>query len=210
MSHTQQVNVTELDYNQIKENIKAYFKRQDSEFKDWDFEGSGLNTFIDVLAYNTHYNAINAHVTVNESFLDSAQIRSNVVARAKLLGYTPSSITAATGSVSLTFAAATNSDLTTTMTLPRGTSFSGTIDGASYSFITLEAYTSSPTLNNSTGSLEYQFTGVLIHEGSLSTKRYDVDANNPNQKFVISDPSIDTSHMSVKVYDNVNSAINSN
>lgn len=207
MSHTQQVNVTELDYNQIKENIKAYFKRQDSEFKDWDFEGSGLNTFIDVLAYNTHYNAINAHVTVNESFLDSAQIRSNVVARAKLLGYTPSSITAATGSVSLTFSAATNSDLTTTMTLPRGTSFSGTIDGASYSFITLEAYTSSPTLNNSTGSLEYQFTGVLIHEGSLSTKRYDVDANNPNQKFVISDSSIDTSHMSVKVYDNVNSAI---
>ena len=90
MAQNTQLNITELDFDKIKDNIKTYFKRQDSEFKDWDFEGSGLNTLIDILAYNTHYNAVTAHVTLNESFLESAQVRANVVSRAKLLGYTPS------------------------------------------------------------------------------------------------------------------------
>ena len=87
------LNVTELDFDQIKRNLKNFLKQQ-TEFTDHDFEGSGLNTLLDVLAYNTHYNAMNAHYSLNEAFLDSAQIRGNVVTRAKLLGYTPRSILA--------------------------------------------------------------------------------------------------------------------
>ena len=83
------LNVTELDFDQIKQNLKNYLKTQ-STFNDYDFEGSGVSTLLDVLAYNTHYNAIAAHFALNEAFLDSAQIRGNVVTRAKLLGYTPS------------------------------------------------------------------------------------------------------------------------
>ena len=89
-----QFKTTELDFDQIKQNLKDYFKRSDSPYRDWDFDGSGLNNLLDILAYNTHYNAMNAHVAINESFLDSAQVRANVVSRAKLLGYTPSSKTA--------------------------------------------------------------------------------------------------------------------
>ena len=84
------LNVTELDFNQIKDNLKNFLKQQ-SEFNDYDFDGSGLNILLDVLAYNTHYNAMNAHFSLNEAFLDSAQIRGNVVTRAKLLGYVPRS-----------------------------------------------------------------------------------------------------------------------
>lgn len=80
-----QFNTTELDFDQIKTNLKNHFQRTGSAFKDWDFEGSALSSLLDVLAYNTHYNAVNAHMAMNESFLDSAQLRANVVSRAKLL-----------------------------------------------------------------------------------------------------------------------------
>ena len=82
--------VTELDFADIKENLKAFLKQQ-TEFNDYDFDGSGMSVLLDVLAYNTHYNAMNAHFALNEAFLDSAQIRGNVVTRAKLLGYVPRS-----------------------------------------------------------------------------------------------------------------------
>ena len=85
------LNVTELDFDDIKNNLKNFLKQQ-SEFNDYDFDGSGLSILLDVLAYNTHYNAMNAHYSLNESFLDSAQIRGNVVSRAKLLGYIPRSV----------------------------------------------------------------------------------------------------------------------
>ena len=85
------LNVTELDFDQIKKNLKNFLKQQ-TEYTDYDFEGSGLSVLLDVLAYNTHYNAMNAHYSLNEAFLDSAQIRGNVVTRAKLLGYTPRSV----------------------------------------------------------------------------------------------------------------------
>ena len=94
------LNVTELDFDQIKQNLKNYLKTQ-SEFNDYNFEGSGLSTLLDVLAYNTHYNAMAAHFSLNEAFLDSAQIRGNVVTRAKLLGYVPRSVLSPRASVNL-------------------------------------------------------------------------------------------------------------
>ena len=90
-----QFNVTELDFDKIKENLIEYYKKfPDDKYKDYDFEGSGLNILMDILAYNTHYNAINAHTAINETFLESAQLRQNVVSRAKTLGYVPNSISA--------------------------------------------------------------------------------------------------------------------
>jgi hypothetical protein len=96
---TQSVDVTELDFDAIKTSLIEYFKSQDSPFKDWDYTGSGLNLLIDVLSHNTHYNAVLAHMAVNESFIDSAQLRQNVVSAAKLIGYTPRSAVASKGTV---------------------------------------------------------------------------------------------------------------
>ena len=193
------LNVTELDFSEIKNNIKEYFQRQDSEFKDWDFDGSGLNTLIDVLAYNTHYNAINAHVALNESFLDSAQVRANVVSRAKLLGYTPSSVTAAIAEVSLTFSAAVSADITSVVSLPRGTTLSGIVDGVTYTFVTLESYNAAASVNGTTGAIEFTFPRVTIYEGRIVRRSFDVNTQIQNQKFVIADRKIDTQHMKVDI-----------
>ena len=95
------LNVTELDFDLIKDNIKNYLRSQ-SKYNDYDFEGSGMSILLDILAYNTHYNAMAAHFALNEAFLDSAQIRGNVVSHAKLLGYTPRSASAATAYVNIT------------------------------------------------------------------------------------------------------------
>ena len=140
------LNVTELDFDQIKRNLKNFLKQQ-TEFTDHDFEGSGLNTLLDVLAYNTHYNAMNAHYSLNEAFLDSAQIRGNVVTRAKLLGYTPRSILAPRATINLVVDLAgenaATQGATSSLVLPRGTKFTSTVSGESFDFV---------TLNNSTGT----------------------------------------------------------
>ena len=96
---TQSVAVTELDFDAIKASLIDYFKTQEGPFKDWDYTGSGLNLLIDVLSHNTHYNAVLAHMAVNESFIDSAQLRQNVVSAAKLIGYTPRSAVAAKSTI---------------------------------------------------------------------------------------------------------------
>src|SRR6056300_1710805 len=130
------LNVTELDFDAIKQNIKDYYKRDGGPYKDWDFEGSGLNHLLDILAYNTHYNAILAHLAANEGFIGSAQLRKNVVARAKTLGYLPRSFTAATSTIKLTGA-----DVGSLTTVPKNTVFSTSVGGNSYEFITLNAFT---------------------------------------------------------------------
>ena len=94
------LNVTELDFDDIKRNLKNFLKQQ-SVFTDYDFDGSGLNVLLDVLAYNTHYNAMAAHLSLNEAFLDSAQIRGNAVSRARMLGYVPTSELAARAKINI-------------------------------------------------------------------------------------------------------------
>ncbi len=200
---TTQFNTTELDFDQIKDNLKNYFKRGDSPFRDWDFDGSGLNNLLDVLAYNTHYNAMNAHVAMNESFLDSAQVRSNVVSRAKLLGYTPASKSASVASIDMILtplAGVTNQ----AYSLNRGESFSTTIDESDYTFILLED-TQVSLSTDSEGNNTYQFNDLSIYQGVLKERRYAVDNSLQNQKFVIDDNNIDTTSIVVKVYENANS-----
>jgi hypothetical protein len=194
-----QFQTTELDFDQIKTNLKTYFKRSDSAFKDWDFEGSGLNNLLDVLAYNTHYNAITAHMAMNESFLDSAQVRSNVVSRARLLGYTPTSKTGPTASVNVTFDRAAGSDATT-YTMARGTKFTTIIDGVTYTFQTIDDTTSAyDAISNTFG-----FSNVVIKQGVTKIQTFTIN-NSINQRFVINDKNIDTSTLIVKVFDSLTS-----
>src|SRR5210317_16873 len=132
------LNVTELDFDDIKQNLKNYLKQQ-SQFNDYDFDGSGLSVLLDVLAYNTHYNAVNAHYSLNEAFLDSAQIRGNVVTRAKLLGYTPRSVLSPRATVNIVIDITGEDSNTqannTSLVLPRGTKLKTNVGGESFDFV---------------------------------------------------------------------------
>jgi len=188
-----QLKTTELDFDKIKDNIKTFFKRQDSPFKDLDFDGSGLNQILDILAYNTHYNAVNAHMAVNESFLDSAQIRSNVVSHAKLIGYVPQSKLAATASLNLTIAAGGQ---TGALSIPEGTSFTGKVDGITYTFKTISDSQQQTPVDG-----KYTFNNIVVREGTTKVQKF-VYNDLANQQFVINDKSIDKTTLIVKVKEN--------
>ena len=190
------LNVTELDFDQIKDNLKNYLKQQ-SEFNDYNFEGSGLSTLLDVLAYNTHYNAVAAHYSLNEAFLDSAQIRGNVVTRAKLLGYVPRSVLAPKATIRLVVDNQAGPSYPTTLTLPRGTKLTTTVQGETYQYVVVNSQTV-------TGSATQQFTfdAVEIAEGTYKSLLYRVDNDIESQKFQISDSDVDTSTLRVRVQEN--------
>ena len=135
------VRVTELDFDQIKENLKDFLRAQ-SQFTDYDFEGSNLSVLIDLLAYNTHYNAVLANMVSNEMFLDTAVKRASVVSLAKQIGYTPRSARSAraTLSVSLTNIPGNPNFIT----LDRWKPFTTTIDGVSYTFYNPRSYSATP------------------------------------------------------------------
>jgi len=190
------LNVTELDFDQIKQNLKNYLKTQ-TEFNDYDFEGSGLSTLLDVLAYNTHYNAITAHFSLNEAFLDSAQIRGNVVTRAKLLGYVPRSTLAPRATVRIVVDVSTETGtIPTTLTLNRGTKLTSIVSGTEYQYVVLNTQTA--TISNDT----FTFNNVVIAEGSYKTVKYRVDNDIENQKFQLNDSDADTSTLRVRVQEN--------
>ena len=180
--------VTELDFDQIKDNLKTYMKNQ-TEFSDYNFEGSGMSQIIDLLAYNTHYLAMNANFAMNEAFLDSATLRSSVVSHAKGLGYTPRSARAPVAYVDVTL----NSSTANSATLAKGTRFTTKMDGSTFGFVVNEDITTTPT----NGVM--RFINVPIYEGTLITSRYTVDLNNIEQKFLISDDRGDTTTLKVSV-----------
>ena len=148
------IRVTDLNFNNIKTNLKA-FLRGKPQFTDYDFEGSALSNLIDLLAYNTYYNSIYTNMVGNEMFLDSAQIRNNVVARAKMLGYTPTSSRGSSATLNVTITPSSN---VTSVTIPANTLFTSSIDGIQYKFTTPENY----VLLQSTG---YTSNSVVITEG---------------------------------------------
>ena len=190
------LNVTELDFKTIKNNLKNFLQQQ-TEFTDYDFEGSGLNILLDVLAYNTHYNAMNAHLSLNESFLDSAQIRGNVVTRAKLLGYVPRSVLSPRAVVNISVdVSAVSGTKPTVLDLPRGTKLNTLVDGEEFQFVVIEA--KQATL---VGNI-YTFTNVSVAEGSLRELKYRVDNDIENQKFQLSDVDADVSTLRVRVQEN--------
>ena len=189
------LNVTELDFADIKNNLKNFLKQQ-TEFNDYDFEGSGLNVLLDVLAYNTHYNALNAHYSLNESFLDSAQIRGNVVTRAKLLGYTPRSVLSPRATVNIVVTKPNSGTIPTVLELTKGTKLNTVVSGEEFQFVVLN--TQQATLSGST----WTFNDVTIVEGTSRELKYRVDNDIENQKFQLSDFDADTSTLRVRVQAN--------
>ena len=127
------LNVTEFDFDNVKDNLKIFLKGQ-TEFKDYDFEGSGMSALLDVLSYNTHYLGFNANMLANEMFLDSASLRSSIVSHAKTLGYLPISSRAAVATVDVTL-----NTLISSATMQAGTVFTASVDGTavSYTHLTL-------------------------------------------------------------------------
>jgi hypothetical protein len=181
------LSVTEFDFDEVKDNLKIFMRNQ-NEFKDYDFEGSGLSALLDVLAYNTHYLGFNANMLANEMFLDSSQLRSSVVSHAKTLGYTSRSATAAKATVDV-FLNTSNPSAT----MPAGTVFTASVGDVSYQFVTTKDVTS--ILSGST----IEFTDVVIYEGSYVSSRYTVDTQNVEQRFLINDDRADTATLTVKV-----------
>ena len=134
------LDVTDLDFDDIKLNLKTFMRNQ-SDFTDYDFEGSGINALLDVLSYNTHYLAMNMNMAVNESFLDTATVRSSVVSHAKTLGYTPSSATAPIAYINVNLNnTATDGgafESLSSATIPIGTIFTTQLDDINYKFVTV-------------------------------------------------------------------------
>ena len=184
--------VAELDFDTIKTNLKSYLKQQ-TEFQDYDFEGSGLNVLINLLAYNTHYNAYYLNMVANESFLDTALLRDSVVSHAKTLGYVPYSKTAATAVIDLTVE--TNSTTIDTVTIPKGFVFiSSPIDNQSYNFVVM-----GDTTVTKSGT-KYFFEGLEIKEGEFVSYSFTQnDGENPKAIFEIPDSNVDTNTISVSV-----------
>ncbi len=181
------LSITEFDFDDVKDNLKVFLKGQ-SEFKDYDFEGSGMNIMLDILAYNTHYLGFNANMLANEMFLDSASLRSSVVSHAKTLGYEIQSARAPIATVNVALTTTSSSK-----TMPAGTAFSTTVDDVSFQFVTSEAITQT----GSGGAVT--FTNVKIYEGTYITTKYLADTSSVEQRFLLPDSRSDTTTLTVKV-----------
>ena len=191
---SQRISVSELDFDQIKSNLKTYLRGQ-PEFTDYDFEGSGLSVLLDVLAYNTHYNALYQNFTVNEMFLDSAGKRNSVVSRAKELGYTPYSATCSEAIIDLTI---TNPTLfPESLTLPKNASFTTTVDGVTYTFYTTDAI----TIPYDAG---YKFSDVTIKEGTPITFKYTVASG---ARYMVPNSNVDMKTLVVRVQESAQSTV---
>jgi hypothetical protein len=184
--------VTELDFDAIKQNLKNFLKQQ-SEFTDYDFDGAGLSILLDILAYNTHYNAYYLNMVANESFLDTALLRDSVVSHAKTLGYTPYSTRAPVAIINFTIDSTTTTPATAT--LPEGYAFlSNQIDSKAYNFVVLNDTT--VTKSNT----QFFFENLQIFEGQLITYSFIYDqGSNPKQVFTLPDTNIDTTTIKVVV-----------
>lgn len=191
---TKRIRVSELDFNEIKTNLRTYLKSQE-EFKDYNFEGSAMNTLLDVLSYNTHYNSIYANMVANEMFLDSAVKRDSVVSLAKHLGYRPRSSTAATARLNITINNPTGSP--SSLTMPKGTVFRSRVNADNYQFVTTADVTIVPTEG------VYTFTNIDVKEGTLLTTLYTKESSNTSQRFLIKNPSVDVSTIKVKVQNSI-------
>ena len=180
--------ISELDFDGIKENLKTFLSQQD-EFTDYDFEGSGMSVLLDVLAYNTHYLGFNANMLANEMFLDSADLRSSVVSKAKQVGYTPNSSISSTAVIDVVVNDATGASLT----MSRGTTFTSTVNGQSYSFLNNADVTITP--DNGV----YKFSNLNLKEGTFLNFKYTASTSDLEQRFIIPNDNVDTTTLTVKV-----------
>jgi len=191
------VNFSNLDFDQIKSSLREYL-RANSNFTDYDFEGSNLSTILDVLAYNTYITSYNANMVANEVFIDSATLRENVVALARNIGYVPRSRKAATATISFFVDTTDQTDGTSrisALTLKKGpiASSSGSFGNQSFIFSILDDITV-PVVDNIAS-----FNDIKIYEGVLLSNNFVYNSNNPNQRFILPNAGIDTDLITVKV-----------
>ena len=194
------VNFTNLDFEQVKTSLIEYM-RSNSNFTDYDFEGSNLSTIIDLLAYNTYITSYNANMVANEVFIDSATLRENVVSLARNIGYLPKSRKAATSSINFFVDTSNIQPSPASVTLNKGTvaSSQGSFAGVSGSFCILEDITV-PVINNTA-----TFNNVSVYEGTFLTKNFTYSSQNPFQKFILPNAGVDTELMRVSVKNNESS-----
>ena len=192
------VQVANLDFTEIKSSLKEYL-RSNSDFTDYDFEGSTLSTLLDVLAYNTYYTAFNANMVVNEAFLESATLRDNVVSLAKQIGYLPKSSVSPTAVLNINADFSTQNNIPSIVKMPRGSQYLTRINGTTYSFITAKDYVVGL---NSQSIAEFQ--DVEIKEGNYVIETFTFNSAIP-QRFILQNAGIDTSTLKVIVRPTFNS-----
>ena len=189
------INVTTLDFDDIKTNLKTFLSGQD-QFQDYDFEGSAMSVLLDVLAYNTHYNALYNNLAINEMFLDSARKRNSVVSLSKMLGYSPRSATCSKANITLTVSAPSSG--ANLLVLPNYTPFTTTVDGKNYTFYT----TGSVVASSSTGI--FTFSNLEITEGT--PLNFNTTVGN-NTRYIIPNANIDLNTLTVRVQENAQSSL---
>ena len=192
------VQVANLDFTEIKSSLKEYL-RSNSDFTDYDFEGSTLSTLLDVLAYNTYYTAFNANMVVNEAFLESATLRDNVVSLAKQIGYLPKSSVSPTAVLNINADFSTQNNIPSIVKMPRGSQFLTRINGTTYSFITAKDYVVG--LNSQSVA---EFQDVEIKEGNYVIETFTFNSAFP-QRFILQNSGIDTGTLKVTVRPTFNS-----
>ena len=197
MANNKKINVTELDFDNIKQNLKDFLSGQ-SEFQDYNFEGSAMSVLLDVLAYNTHYNALYNNMAINEMFLDSARKRNNIVSLAKMLGYTPRSARAARAIVNLVVSGGTSAP--SNITIPAFSPFTTLIDGTQYTFYN----TGSITVNRSTTTGTYVVSDVELIEGTPLNFKYTAAEG---IRYIIPNANVDIDTLRVRVQQSATSSV---
>lgn len=185
--------VTELDFDGIKENLKNYLRSQ-SQFQDFDFEGSGMSVLLDVLAYNTHYMGYYLNMVANESFLDTAQLRQSTISHAKLINYVTSSKHGAIAKINVAVVPSNVESTTNQLTIPKYSKlFGADIDGRNYTFVTLDSNTAVKSGNT------FTFNELLIKQGEPVSIQYTMTADNTTRRFEIPSANVDIDTITVVV-----------
>jgi hypothetical protein len=192
MAANSALNITSLDFDTLKNNLKTFMKSQ-TTFQDYDFEGSNINVLLDIMAYNTYINSFYTNMAISEMFLDSSQIRDSVVSHAKQINYIPSSRKSSEALIDVTFQ---TDGIGNAFEIPKGTQFSGLNANGSFVFTTDRNHTVLSTSGN------FTFSNLAIYEGTYITEVYTVDYKNLNQKFTITNSSVDTDSITVTVSEN--------
>ena len=213
MASNSSINLVSLDFDSIKLNLKTFMKSQDV-FKDYDFEGSNINVLLDVLSYNSYLNGFYLNMVASESFLDSAQLRDSIVSHAKELNYLPRS--AKSAQVTLEPFVVTLTAKATQLFMPKGTRFSGITQGVSYQFVTDADYINNKPIVNSDNTVSFNVSSraydqfgtsyivdpFVIYQGVYQTDTFVTDYSVQNQRFVLTDPTVDTDSITVTVTEN--------
>ena len=188
MARAHRLDISELDFENIKGSLKRFLSNQ-NEFKDYDFEGSSMAILLDLLAYNTHYLAYNANFVANEMFMDTAQLRSSVASLAKLVGYTPNSARSPIADLKLVI----NDGTGATITIPAGTKFATTVDGLTYTFVSIADKTIQPVDGI------YTCQSLEVYEGTYVSYNYTFDSSDIDQRFLIPSDRADSTTIKVAV-----------